>query len=76
MMNKYLEVFCKQNPEFILVCGHPDCKAEHTFKSKDVFKSTSFRFKCDCCGNSTTKDSSGLAKDITTNLKRAGITVR
>lgn len=74
-MNKYVEVFCKQNPNFPLPCGNPECKKKTTFKSKDVFKSASFKFTCPSCGKDTTVDTTKFAKDFESQMKKAGITV-
>ena len=37
-MDKYVELFCKQNPKMTLECNNPDCKQKTTVNSKDVFK--------------------------------------
>lgn len=75
-MDKYIEVFCKQNPKFALPCGNPECGKEHAFNSKDVFRSSSFDFKCDHCGNSTHIDSGKITKDLIAQIKKLGIKVR
>ena len=75
-MDKYIEVFCKQNPKFPLPCGNPDCGEEHDFNSKDVFKNKSFEFQCNRCGKSTSVNSAAIAKDIISKLKKFGITVQ
>ena len=48
-MKKYMELFCNQNPNFEIECQNPNCPngGKHIFKSKDVFKSNSFCFKCE-----------------------------
>ncbi len=75
-MNKYIEVFCKQNPNISFPCGNPDCKKEHTFKSKDVFKNNSYKFKCSSCGEVTNVDTTKFVKDFVATLKKLGITVK
>lgn len=72
-MNKYIEVFCQQNPKISFPCGNPHCKKEHTFKSKDVFKGKSFEFKCESCDNTTEIDTSKFVKDFEAQLKKLGI---
>lgn len=75
-MDKHIEVFCKQNPKTTLRCSNPNCGKEVSFGSKDVFRSKSFEFKCDRCGRVTRIDSSAMAKDLTSRLKKLGIKVR
>ena len=59
-MDKYIEVLCKQNPKISFPCGNPDCKKEHTFKSKDVFKNKTYQFVCENCGKTTEVDTTKL----------------
>lgn len=75
-MDKYIEVFCKQNPKISFPCGNPDCKKEHTFKTKDVFKNKTYKFECSTCGNTTDVDTTKFVKDFVTQLKKLGITVK
>ena len=75
-MNKYIELFCQQNPKFSLPCGNPHCKKEHIFKSKDVFKGKSFEFKCESCGNTTTFERDPFIKNFEAQLKKNGIVVK
>lgn len=37
IMDKYVELLCKQNPKMTLECNNPDCKQKTTVNSKDVF---------------------------------------
>ena len=75
-MNKYTELFCQQNPKMTFPCGNPNCKKEHTFKSKDVFKGKSFEFQCKFCGSSTKIDTSKFIKDFESQLKKLGIRLK
>lgn len=75
-MDKYIEVFCKQNPKISFSCGNPDCKKEHTFKTKDVFKNKTYKFECSACGNTTEADTTKFVKDFVAQLKKLGITVK
>lgn len=75
-MDKYIEVFCKQNPKFSIPCGNPDCKKEHIFKSKDVFKRKTYKFECKFCGETTEIDTTKFVKDFVSQLKKLGITVK
>lgn len=75
-MDKYTEIFCKQNPKISLSCGNPICKRKHTFKTKDVFKSKKYSFRCVSCGNTTEVDTSKFTKDLTIQLKELGVTVK
>lgn len=75
-MDKYIEVFCKQNPNISFPCGNPDCKKEHTFKSKDVFKNKTYTFECTSCGKTTEVDTTKFVKDFVSLLKKMGITVK
>lgn len=75
-MDKYIEVFCKQNPKISFPCGNPKCKKEHTFKTKDVFKGKTFEFECASCGMSTEVETAKFVKDFVAQLKKLGITVK
>ena len=72
-MDKCIELFCKQNQNISLPCGNPKCKIKHTFKTKDVFRSEEYSFKCSSCGDTTIVDTSKVAKDITDQLKKLGV---
>ena len=75
-MDKYIEVLCKQNPKISFPCGNPDCKKEHTFKSKDVFKNKTYQFVCENCGKTTEVDTTKFVKDFVFQLKKLGVTVK
>lgn len=75
-MDKYIEVLCKQKPKISFPCGNPDCKKDHTFKSKEVFKNKSFKFTCESCGKTTEIDTTKFVKDFISQLKKMGITVK
>lgn len=72
-MDKYMNIFCKQNPRITLPCGNPNCKKEHTFKSADVLKHKLYRFECSYCGTSTEIDTSKFTKDFISELKNLGV---
>ena len=76
VMDKYIEIFCKQNPKFSVPCGNPDCKKEHTSKSKDVFKEKIYEFKCESCDKTTEIDTTKFVKDFVSQLKKLGITAK
>lgn len=76
VMDKYIEVLCKQNPKISFPCGNPECKKEHTFNSKDVFKKKIYEFKCTSCGKITELDTSEFVKNFVSTLKKMGITVK
>lgn len=75
-MDKYIEVFCRQNPKFSIPCGNSDCKKEHIFKSKDVFEDKIYKFECKFCGETTKIDTTKFVKDFISQLKKLGITVK
>ena len=75
-MDKYIEVFCNQNPKISFPCGNPDCKKEHTFKSKEVFKNKTYTFECKSCGETTEVDTTKFVKDFVSQLKKMGIVVK
>ena len=74
-MDKYIEVLCKQNPKISFPCGNPDCKKEHTFKSKDVFKNKTYQFVRRNCAKTTEPDTTKLVTDFLPQLKKIRITV-
>lgn len=75
-MDKYIQVFCKQNPEMTLPCGNPECKEKHTFASKDVLETETYQFTCEKCGKVTTIDSTKFTEQFVKQLKAMGVTVK
>ncbi len=75
-MDKYVELFCKQNPKMTLECNNPDCKQKTTVNSKDVFKRLSFTLLCSKCNKETIYDTSKFADDFKKQLKKLGVTVK
>ena len=75
-MDKYIQVFCKQNPKMTLPCGNPSCKEKHTFNSKDVLKTKTYKFTCPKCGKDTTIDSTKFTEQFVKQLKAMGVTVK
>lgn len=74
-MDKFEEIFCKQNPTTTLSCGNPDCRKDNVFKTKDVIKGKSFEFECGSCGKTTKADTSKL-KNLISQLKKIGISAK
>lgn len=72
-MDKYIKVFCDQNPNFELECGN--CKANAKVKSKELFRKKTYEFKCKKCNEITLYDTSKFVKGIIKQLKELGITV-
>lgn len=75
-MDKYIELFCKQNPKMILECNNPECKQKTSVNSKDVFKCKSYSFICPKCCQETTYDTSKFVNDFKKQLKKLGITIK
>ena len=74
-MNKYADVFEKQNPDWVepcKVCGH-----KNKFKTKDVFKSKKdFTFICTKCNSSNTMENiHAMIKSLEKQFKQAGIKI-
>lgn len=72
-MEKYIEMFCNQNPEFEIECHNPECKrgGKHKFKSIDVLKNSTFEFICE---NSTiTFDSKYFLNSLKNELLKYGM---
>lgn len=59
-MDKYIEEFCKQNPNIELDCGNSDCKGKFKIKTKDFFKSKTYIHKCNKCNKTTSYDTSKM----------------
>lgn len=75
-MDKYIEVFCKQNPKFPVTCANPKCKKSHMLNSREVLSKKTYNFKCPNCDKITTIDTSKFAKDFISQMKKLGITVK
>ncbi len=75
-MNKYIEEFCKQNPNITLECGNPKCKHKFNVKTKEFLKVRSFPHKCDKCGEETSYDTSQLQKDIMKIIQQLDIKLK
>ena len=75
-MNKYAEVFAKQNPEWTQPCMK--CKHKNKFKTMDVLKSKKdFTFVCTKCGaENILENIPSFIKDIERKLKKEGIQVK
>ena len=72
-MDKHMEIFCGQHSQFKLKCNNPDCKTGgvHVFASKDVFKKSTFTFKCG--GKEIQFDTKEFSDSFKAQLKKAGI---
>ena len=73
-MDKYITVFCKQNPKFKLKCVA--CKTQLDHKSKDVFKTNKFKFICPKCNAITIYDTTKFKSDLEKALKKQKIIVK
>lgn len=75
-MNKYAEVFEKQNPEWVQPCMN--CNHNNKFRTKNVLRSKKdFVFTCTKCGaDNTLKDIPAIIKDFEKQMKKAGIEVK
>ena len=56
-MEKY-ELLCEQNPKMTLKCRNPECGADTSVDSKDIFKNNRYKHLCPKCKKVTTYDSS------------------
>lgn len=72
-MDKYIEIFCKQNPKMNMDCGNPECKHSFEVNSKDFFKNKTYSHVCEQCGKSTEYDTSKFVKDFKEQLKKLGV---
>lgn len=75
-MDKYAELFCKQNPKMTLKCNNPDCDYKTTVNTKDVFQNKLYTILCPDCNKETAYDTSKFADDFKKQLKMLGITVK
>lgn len=77
-MDKYLEVFAKQNPKMEFKCQADGCGRAYKFSTKKVLSSgDTFSFECPACGNQS--HMTGLnkfKKDLIKQFKDLGLTVR
>ena len=56
-MEKYIEIFCNQNPTMDIECKNPECKSKSKIKTKDFLKTKyTYKYHCDKCGSDTTYD--------------------
>lgn len=77
-MDKYLEVFIKQNPKITFECQNENCKHRHEFSTREVFMAgDTFTFDCFKCGNQS--NITGLTvfkKEMIRKLKSIGVIVK
>lgn len=75
-MNKYAEVFAKQNPTWEHKCEN--CNHKNKLKTKEVLSAKGdFVFICSKCGVEVTiKDIPTFVNDLEKKLKKMGITVK
>ena len=76
ILDKYVELLCRQNPKIELDCGNPKCKNKIIFRTKDVVSSKIFKFICPKCKMETSYDSSQFVNDFRKKMKKSGITVK
>ena len=75
-MDKYLEVFCKQNPKIPLECGNEKCKFKFEVKTADLCKKKKYIRICEKCGKTTEYNCEKMFNDIVKKLKSLGIKVK
>lgn len=76
VMEKYIEILCKQNPEMTLECKNPECNQKITVKSKDVFKKKTYKLLCPKCNKETCYITSKFVDDFKNELKKLGINIK
>lgn len=73
-MNKYVEVFAKQNPKFKITCK--GCGKVFYENTSDVFQNNEFKAICPNCKATTTiTDIDKTAQQIEQQLKSLGVKV-
>lgn len=72
-MDKYVELFCKQNPKMTIKCNNPSCDYECRVNSYDVFKEKEYALHCPKCNKNTIYDSHEFADDFKRQLNAMGI---
>ncbi|WP_124067511.1 hypothetical protein [Clostridium sp. E02] len=75
-MDKYVEVFCKQNPVMNMACGNSECGCEFEVKTKEFFKNKTYNHTCAKCEKSTDYDTSKFVTGLIQQLKKLGVEVR
>ena len=72
-MDKYVELFCKQNPKMTIKCNNPECDYECQVNSHDVFEEKEYAFHCPKCNKNTIYDSNEFAGNFKKQLNAMGI---
>lgn len=73
-MDKYVKVFCQQNPTYYTACSH--CGKTNALKSMDVLSHRIYKFRCRYCGEYSTMNASKSIKDLPRQLKSMGLDVK
>lgn len=75
-MDKFVEIFAKQNPYTEKECENPECRNKVRLKTKDLFSSPNgtYTFTCPVCGGTTTLNGIDKAVDsLKKQFKKMGI---
>lgn len=72
-MDKYVELFCKQNPEMKLKCQNPECDKEFKVRSKEVFSVKEYRHNCQYCNKESVFETTKFADSFKEQLKKLGV---
>lgn len=75
-MDKYIKVFCKQNPIISIICHNPECSCEFKVKSEEFFKENIYKQVCENCGKSSEYDTSIFVKEFISYMKKLGVEVK
>lgn len=75
-MDKYVMLFCKQNPKVKIRCNNPDCKCKATVSSENVFREDFYVFTCPDCGKETICNTSKFTDDFKNQLEKIGVSIK
>lgn len=73
-MDKYIENFIKQNPNFPFLC--PKCSHKYIFDSKMVFSNDTYEFKCENCDSTVSINTKEFTKTLKKQLNDSGIFIK
>lgn len=75
-MDKFVEVFAKQNPKMNISCGNPKCGKTVMVNTKDYFyaPNSEYILSCPHCGVTTTYYADITLKNLKKEFKNNGIT--
>lgn len=64
-MEKYIEIFCKQNPMTDIECMNPKCKSKTKIRTKDFLKTKyTYKYHCPKCGSDNLYDTKDFYKKL------------